>query len=828
MRYRWLLILFVAVPQSAIAQTAQQSAAASVQYLARVMDEYHGRFPVYDDVSSGGNHFHAYAIIPEGAHVEMNGSWTATKHSGATAIRCEYHADSPDGFGGFYLQNGTLTGTQTKPVANFGTVPNAGMDLTGATTLRFWARGHSGGEQVEFFLAGVGHEPSPQPYPDSSERRPSQGTLTALTTQWTQYSIDLTGMDLSYVLGGFGWVADTEHNPSGGVFYLDDIEYVLSADARNQRLNQPRFIRSFTTLPNQPDVTDGNKDDDIDFVLRNCAFTYDNALAVLAFLADGSTDSLRRGRLIGDAFVRAIQHDVRFNDNRACNAAVSPLTDDGARLRSAYAAGDVALPPGWTPNGRSGTLPLPGFYLESNQTFYVVEQNAVDSGNNAWAVIALLALHQRTSEPSYLETACRLGNFIHAFRGGEGTYQGFTGGVNYPDEAPPSLRSWASSEHNLDIYAAFSRLHAITGDARWLDDAGHAQTFVEAMWNGAGHCYLAGTTDPSTRNSNSGQLPLDVQAWSVLSLPNALATHPGVLDCAEANHFATSNGFSGFDFNEDKDGVWFEGTAQMAAAYAFAGETANAEIHRQTLRSAQQAAEHADGEGLVASGIDGLTTGFDTPRGDPFKYFKRLHTGATSWNVFAQLGINPYYQSLAAPASLEAHFNGSAGVIAWNAVPGATGYEVSRSDGLTFTAASASALDAAAIAGSAYLYRVRATRSGTMSSAWSAPELMTAVTFTDDPLMTFQTIAKAVHVTQLRSAVNSVRALASLAPVTFTDPSLALAPIRVLHIIELRTALAAARASLTLSPLSFAHPALQANMSPLTSTDIAELRAGVR
>jgi hypothetical protein len=823
MRYRWLVVLLLAVPLHA--QTAAQSAAASIQYLARAMDEYHDRFPVYDDVSSAGNHFHAYAKIPDGdALVEMNGSWTATKHSGATAIRCEYHANTPSGFAGFYLQNGTLTGTETTPLANFGTVPNAGIDLTGATTLNFWARGEAGGEQVELFLAGVGHPPSPQPYPDSSPRRPAQGTRTTLTTQWTQYSINLTGADLSYVLGGFGWVADSVHNPGGAVFYLDDIEYVLSPERKNQRLNEPRFIRSFTTLPLQPDPFDLNTEDDIDFVLRNLAFTYDNALAVLAFLADGSSDSVRRARLIGDAFVRAIQHDVKFNDNRACDATVSPLTDDGARLRTAYAAGDVALPPGWTPNGRSGTVPFPGFYRESNETFYVVEQSAVDTGNNAWAMLALLALHQQTAEPSYLGTACKIGNFIHAFRNDTGTYQGFTGGVSYyPDNEPASLRPWASSEHNLDVYAAFLRMHHVTGDARWLDDAEHARALVDAMWNGATSCYLAGTTDPFTRNTTTGQLPLDVQAWSVLALPNAPATDAAVLNCAEANHLTSNGGFTGFDFNNDKDGVWFEGTAQMAVAYALAGEPVNAETYRQVLRNAQANAPNADAEGVVAASRDALTTGFETPRADPFKYFRRLHAGATSWNVFAQLGVNPYYEPFGTPTSLDAHFNGTAAAIAWNAVPGAVGYEVSRNDSYTIQTTALNTTDATISAGSAYLYRVRATGSGANPSAWSAHDLMTAVSFTDDPIAAFSTVVKAVHVTQLRSAVNSVRALASLGLAAFTNPSLAGAPVRAVHINELRTALGAARATLGLPAISFAHPTL----SIVRAVDVGELRDGV-
>jgi hypothetical protein len=817
----WLPILAAACAAFAeplCGQSAMESATGSIHYLASVMDEYHDRFPVYDDVSSAGNHFHAYAIIPEGATVAMNGSWTATKHSGATSIRCQYDA-TPDGFGGFYLQNGTLTGNQTKPVANFGTVPNAGIDLTGATTLTFWARGENGGEQIEFFMAGVGHPPSPQPYPDSSPRRPSTGTRTTLTTSWQQYSIDLTGMDLSYILGGFGWVADAAHNPSGAVFYLDDIVYALSPARREQRLNEPRFLRSFTTLPLQPDALDGIADGDIDFVLRNLAFTYDNALAILAFLADGTADSVRRARLIGDAFVLALPHDVRFNDNRACNETISPLTDDGARLRSAYAAGDISLPDGWTPHGRAGTLPMPGFYYEPANTFYVVEQNAVDVGNNAWAAIALLALYQQTQEPAYLATACKIGNFIRAFRVDAGTYQGFAGGVNYPDVDPPSLRPWASSEHNLDVYAAFSRLAHATGDAQWQEAAEHARAFVNAMWDAGGGCYLAGTIDPSTRNTNAGQLPLDVQAWSALSLPDA---QPGALACAEAHHLNTSDGFTGFDFNEDRDGVWFEGTAQMAVALS-------SETWRAVLRDAQQNAVNGDDEGLVAASHDALTTGFTTPRDEPFKYFRRLHVGATAWNVFAQLGFNPYYEPLAAPAQLDANYNGAAADLTWNAVPGATSYEVSRSsDGSTFTPiatpSATNTTDASVSVNAAYLYRVRALRNGAAPSAWSASELMTAIAFTDDPIVILDTHVKATHLTQLRTAVDAVRTLADVSAATYTNPSPAGLPILAVHITELRTALGSARTALALPSLSFQHGTL----SYISAVDVTELRDGVR
>jgi len=485
---------------------AQRSANRAVQFLAREMDRYHKNFGVYEDVGSPGNHFHAWAKIPAAdAPVSMNGSWAVDPRAGATAIQCEFDATVP--FAGFYLQNGVLPGGATAPIPNFGEVPGAGIDLRGAAALTFWARGAEGGEVIEFFMGGVGRNAqtgqAETPFPDSARRSPGIGVSFQLTTSWRQFSINLKSLDLRYVLGGFAWVATSAANPTGAEFYLDDIAYQLTPAAKNARLNQPRLIRSFVTLPVQPDVTDPNQDDDLDFVLRNTAFTYDNALAIQAFLAHRTPGSLRRAELIGRALIYAMNHDRFFDDGR---------------LRTAYAAGDLALPPGWTPNGRPATTAIPGFYLESSKTFFEVEQQATDTGNNAWGMMALLALHRRTGKALFLRSAQRLGGFIEGFRNNTGEFQGFQGGIENPEGASPTRREYASTEHNLDIHAAFSTMFAVTGRARWKDGARHALRFVEAMWDAAQNCYLTGTTDPSARNTDPLQLPLDVQAWYVLAV----------------------------------------------------------------------------------------------------------------------------------------------------------------------------------------------------------------------------------------------------------------------------------------------------------------------
>jgi hypothetical protein len=55
------------------------------------------------------------------------------------------------------------------------------------------------------------------------------------------------------------------------------------------------------------------------------------------------------------------------------------------------------------------------------------------------------------------------------------------------------------------------------------------------------------------------------------------------------------------------------------------------------LRRAQSDDPYGDGLGLLAASKDGLTTGFGTT------YDRRLHVGATSWFIFAELGYNPYW-----------------------------------------------------------------------------------------------------------------------------------------------------------------------------------------
>ena len=87
----------------------------------------------------------------------------------------------------------------------------------------------------------------------------------------------------------------------------------------------------------------------------------------------------------------------------------------------------------------------------------------------------------------------------------------------------------------------------------------------------------------------------------------------------------------GYDFNSDQDGIWFEGTAQMALAHALLGEEKKYEQVIKTLRQAQN-----NNGSLMAAWHDGVSTGFD------WKYFRRAHIGATAWFIFAERRHNHF------------------------------------------------------------------------------------------------------------------------------------------------------------------------------------------
>jgi len=100
-------------------------------------------------------------------------------------------------------------------------------------------------------------------------------------------------------------------------------------------------------------------------------------------------------------------------------------------------------------------------------------------------------------------------------------------------------------------------------------------------------------------------------------------------------------------------------------------------------------------------------------------------------------------------------------------------------------------------------------------------------TFTDDPLVAGTTLIKAVHVNELRDAINLLRGRAGLATVTWAEAVTSGVAIKASHITEMRTRLGEARAALGLTATSYTDPSLAAGIT-IKAPHIQEIRDSLK
>jgi hypothetical protein len=359
----------------------------------------------------------------------------------------------------------------------------------------------------------------------------------------------------------------------------------------------PIFVASYRPGPGEAELP---------APLRTSAFVYDNALAAIALVACGKADGAAR---IGDALVAAIANDRTFRDGRLRNA----------YRAGAVAKGEKALLPGWWDGGA-------GLWAEDQY------QDGSATGNIAWGALALLTLHDATGKRSYADAAGALLRWIAQNTEAQDGI-GFTGGVDGFDPGQTRL-TWASTEHNVDIAAVAAWHDRITGTATFAGIGRSARAFLARSFLKEKGCFVLGT-EPDGTLAGPSHLALDTQLWPLL-LSGAPKTWHSALTCAETQLSVPG----GFDFDNDRDGLWVEGTAQAALLYRH-------------LRRAKRSAELLDGlqqdispsGWLYATRGERLTTGLKIgPQSvEPdFFYFRRPHLGATAWAAIAAQGWNPF------------------------------------------------------------------------------------------------------------------------------------------------------------------------------------------
>ena len=352
------------------------------------------------------------------------------------------------------------------------------------------------------------------------------------------------------------------------------------------------FLRSYDSERGEGELSEPS--------LRTAAFTYDNALAVIALLA---CDKPVQAKRIGEALRLAAVGD--------------------ARLRNTYRAGVV------------GDRPLPNGWWDrkAGRWFEDAYQDSTATGNVAWAALALLALHDATGDVRWRDAAARLANWVVFNAADTRGAGGFHGGIEGFDATQKKI-AWKATEHNIDLVAVFTWLGVGGAPGDWTNDAKRAKDFVDAQWDSAsGHFWIGTQADGVTANRDASGL--DVQLWSQL-LPDAAKEWRRALAYVEHEHGVAG----GFDFNADRDGLWVEGTAQAALVYRQLGREADAEKLFATL--AQQVSPgglfYATREPRITTG---LAIGSDSSSAD-FYYYRRPHLGATAWVALAALNRNPF------------------------------------------------------------------------------------------------------------------------------------------------------------------------------------------
>ena len=128
--------------------------------------------------------------------------------------------------------------------------------------------------------------------------------------------------------------------------------------------------------------------------------------------------------------------------------------------------------------------------------------------------------------------------------------------------------------------------------------------------------------------------------------------------------------------------------------------------------------------------------------------------------------------------------------------------------------------------GSTAMSSSRGSRSG--PTAFSDPDTATTIVFTD-PALNSSVVVKGVHLSEVRRAVNAMRAAAGLPATNFADTPITpgATVIKELHITQARSALSDARTAIGLPGIAYTDGTLTAGTA-VKGVHFAQLREGTR
>jgi len=166
-------------------------------------------FYVYKDAGSRENNFCPAGWMGSYKSLKYNGAYKISPQSGTTAIQIVYDVkkDSETMWAGIYWSH---------PCSNWGD-KKGGYNLDGFKKLSFWVKGDGFIDKI-----GMGGITGQTEEGDSADEYIER---IELTPEWKQYTIDLKGVDLSHIIGGFVFAASAENNDKNIILMIDEVRY---------------------------------------------------------------------------------------------------------------------------------------------------------------------------------------------------------------------------------------------------------------------------------------------------------------------------------------------------------------------------------------------------------------------------------------------------------------------------------------------------------------------------------------------------------------------------------------------------------------------------
>ena len=393
----------------------------------------------------------------------------------------------------------------------------------------------------------------------------------------------------------------TDFASAGGPLVPEDVLAAMTlASLKNHcAVNLGKWTGSAAKLTPRLLASFGQTADPTYAYVRNVAYIYDNALAILALLAGApDAESTARAFQIADALVLLQTFDP-MNAQAAPDTQFPALVP--ALLRDAYAPGTVA------PSRTATRVTVRTVKGITNAS----------TGNQAYAAVALMRAADAAAAGAdaaraadYLRTAKELLLYIGRNRQRPDPLRGFR------MSADASVGMARSTENNIDLSLAFGQMAAAETDAdlktQWAEWQAWAEDFCNQMygpnvrfgnlaWISDDWSYLRAGTGLQD-DINIDLVPVDTGAWSALARGDTRDVAFDLLEFLATSKDASGRIYTGVDpgfravddlaLASLRDGVGAEATAYVALIARSLGDTAilNSLPARDTLKAEEQTA----------------------------------------------------------------------------------------------------------------------------------------------------------------------------------------------------------------------------------------------